>query len=315
MPRTPTQGYAQLTLRSHARVATCLRSGVTRGQLRAQIRSGRWSRPFRGVVVETERMTDQWTLVRAALDLLGDRAVVGDETAARLWGFAAPQPLPVHLLVPTRTRTRSRRGIVLRRASWEPDDVEYLRDVPCTRPERTAIDLARLRRREEALAILDASLRSRLVTRASLDAELERHGGSRGVREVRSLLGIASHKAESAMESILRLRVVDGGLPVPEPQVIVDEAGCRVDLGYREFRVALEFASRTHHESWDAVRGDKQRDRRLSRAGWLVLHFTAGEVWNSPEKVVAEIAAALRNRGWDGNTPGASPSLDSPDGP
>lgn len=175
--------------------------------------------------------------------------------------------------------------------------------MPYTRAERTAIDLARLRRREVGLSILDAALRSRLVSRPSLEAELDRHRGLRGVHQVRSLLPYASPKAESAMESILRLRVIEGGLPVPEPQVVVDEAGSRVDLGYPAFRIALEFASREHHQSWDAVRGDKRRDRRLLRAGWLVLHFTAGEVWNSPEKVVAEIAGALRSRGWDGDSP------------
>lgn len=100
------------------------------------------------------------------------------------------------------------------------------------------------------------------------------------------------------MESLLRLRLIDGGIPAPEPQVVVAQARCRVDLGYPQFQVAIEFAGREHHATWSSVRGDKQPDRRLVHAGWLVLHFTAVELWNQPVAVLAEIAAALRSRGW-----------------
>ncbi len=101
------------------------------------------------------------------------------------------------------------------------------------------------------------------------------------------------------METILRLVMIEGGLPRPVPQYWVEGANARIDLALPQWRLAVEFASRQHHDGWQRVQSDKERDRRLAARGWIVLHFTARDVMRRPDQLVAEVVAALRQQGWN----------------
>ena len=81
--------------------------------------------------------------------------------------------------------------------------------------------------------------------------------------------------AESAMETWLRLAVVDAGFPEPELQVeVVDHAGrflARVDMAWPAARIALEYDG-DHHRERGTFEHDQRRDNAMTVAGWLVLH-------------------------------------------
>src|SRR5699024_10208381 len=100
------------------------------------------------------------------------------------------------------------------------------------------VDLARVLRRMDALPLLDLSLRAGACSRDELLAEDALHARLRGVRQARRLTELADPRAECRQESQLRLLLIDGGLPAPEPQLWVpDQDGVhiyRLDLGYRE---------------------------------------------------------------------------------
>ena len=99
------------------------------------------------------------------------------------------------------------------------------------------------------------------------------------------------------MESQLRLLMVRGGLPRPEPQVsIYDRHGvfvARLDLFYRAANLGVEYDGSAHR---DSLAADARRLNRLLRAGVSVLRYTAGDVYNRPHEVVEEVRAELAAR-------------------
>ncbi|MFI5841741.1 DUF559 domain-containing protein [Catenuloplanes sp. NPDC051500] len=51
-----------------------------------------------------------------------------------------------------------------------------------------------------------------------------------------------------------------------------------------------------HHRDRDTFRKDIARIRRIEQAGWLVLRFTADDVFRTPADTARTIAAARRRR-------------------
>lgn len=84
-------------------------------------------------------------------------------------------------------------------------------------------------------------------------------------------------------------------LPRPEVQVpLHDERGRfigRPDLYYPAHRIGLEFDGGTHR---DSLVEDNRRQNRLLNAGYRLLRFTAADVYNHPDEVIAQVRAALR---------------------
>ncbi len=83
-------------------------------------------------------------------------------------------------------------------------------------------------------------------------------------------------------------------LPRPEAQVPIYDGRRflgRVDLFYRDARLAIEYDGATHK---DSVAEDTRRQNLLLGAGIRLLRFTAGDIYNSPDVVVAQVRRALK---------------------
>jgi hypothetical protein len=84
------------------------------------------------------------------------------------------------------------------------------------------------------------------------------------------------------------------GLRRPEAQVpIYDDAGNlvgRPDLYYPQDRLGLEYDGGTHRLT---LAEDNRRQNRLLDAGVRLLRFTAADIYDSPETVVALVRAQL----------------------
>jgi very-short-patch-repair endonuclease len=124
------------------------------------------------------------------------------------------------------------------------------------------------------------------------------HGQLRGRPRVFAVLSVADPRAESPMESILRVTMVDRGLPRPECQVDVFDADGqfigRLDLAYRRARVGIEYEGDQHRER-TAFRRDLARINAMQAAGWVIVRVTADDIRN-PDKMIAQIRAALAAR-------------------
>jgi very-short-patch-repair endonuclease len=95
------------------------------------------------------------------------------------------------------------------------------------------------------------------------------------------------------METRLRWLLLKAGLPRPEVQrSLHDSQGRfigRADLYYDSSRLVVEFDGGNHR---DRLVEDNRRQNKLMNGGYTVLRFTASDVFNRPDAVVAQVSAA-----------------------
>ena len=139
---------------------------------------------------------------------------------------------------------------------------------------RTLVDLGRVDGREAIMAV-DAALRERTVAVADLERALDLAWRWPGTRRAREVLDLADPRAESPLESLVRLALHDSGFPPPELQVWIGRD--RVDLYWPEHGVVVEADGRvkyTADDRWD----EKKREQRLRRSVRLVERVTWSDV-------------------------------------
>jgi very-short-patch-repair endonuclease len=264
--------------------------------IRRLVRSGRWRRSgCRGVLVDGELPDSPALRLRAAALLVGPDLVACHSTAAALWGFDVLAPATLHFLGPPELANRSRPGIQVHPSSLGTDDAVLVDGVWATPAARTACDVVRLTAPIDGLPTLDAALRSGWCTRDDLSAAAVAQAGLRQVVRLRALVPHADHRAESPMESRMRWRFLDGGLPAPDLQIAIPVDGMRryLDTGWRAQRVAAEYDGLVAHGTREQLREDRRRANQLTGTGWTLLHFTDADVYRRPELMVATVARAL----------------------
>lgn len=270
-------------------------AGGAPGISRHRLAGPGWHRVHRGVRMWHEASLDETTLVRAAALLLPPGAAVAGRSAALLHGVDVRRPdAPVEVVLPREAPFRSRSGIAVRRALLDPGDIVRIDGMPATSGVRTAFDLTRLEGHVEAVVCLDALLHAGVTSAADLEAYVAARPGWRGVRHARRALDRSDGRAESPMESRLRLILSDGGLPPPvvnEP--VTDSSGrflARPDL--RIGSVLIEYDGAVHRDAPVFVR-DLARQNRLVHEGFVVLRYTAEDVLRRPSVIVTQVRAAL----------------------
>lgn len=251
--------------------------GMSRQRARTLVGRRLWQAPRRGVVaplaIDTPG-TDGFLLARRAHALAATAEalvhrdhVVSAMSGAVLHGLPVVAQLGRPVLTSAIPDNLGRTGQVLvRGAELYAEDVTRWFGTPVTTVARTVIDMARLDRRD-GIAAADAALREGLVSRAELTAALEIHRGWPGVRQARDVVALADPRAESPLESVLRLALLDDGFPVPELQVEI--AGFEVDMLFRKQRLILEADGRLKYTG-DALWREKRREQVLRRLDYQV---------------------------------------------
>jgi hypothetical protein len=218
-------------------------------------------------------------------------------TAAGLYGFDTEDDVALHVINPPRCQLRSAEGLVVHRREGAPLTVVDGR--PATAPSWTAVEVARSLRRPRALATLDAALRTRTCERADLWRAACKQAGRRGIVAVRDLIPLADPRAESPMESELRLIILDAGLPTPTLQYeVVDGNGelRRLDLAWPEYRLAVEYDGVPWHSGADALRRDRIRQVALQDIDWLAIPVMFDDVRHRSADIVARIDQQMSRR-------------------
>lgn len=170
-----------------------------------------------------------------------------------------------------------------------------------TTPARTAFDLGRRLPREEALPILDALCAATGISARDIAAVARDHPGARGARQLANLTPLVDAGAESPPESLTRLLLIDRGLPVPTTQLVVrDPYGtfiARLDMGWKEWRVAVEYDG-AHHWTDSAQRAkDIDRLAVLESLGWRIVRVSATLLRHRPHTILDRIHNALHAQG------------------
>ncbi|GAA2609847.1 type IV toxin-antitoxin system AbiEi family antitoxin domain-containing protein [Dactylosporangium fulvum] len=235
------------------------------------------------------------TELRALFLRLPDDVLLSHWSAAHVYGFAG-QPDRVHVMVPAGLARPEISGVVTHEAVVPVLDPVLIGGIPVVPPARAAIDLAKLQRRLDAIATLDAALRVGVCDAADLAGEVCRHSGLKGVRQARELVPLADGRAACAQESHLRLMLFDGKLPSPEPQFwILDDEGVgryRLDLAYPRHRVGLEYDGASHLEPM-TFRRDRTRMNWLADRGWVMRYFTADDLYKHPAALLSTVRSLL----------------------
>jgi hypothetical protein len=169
--------------------------------------------------------------------------------------------------------------------------------LPCTPPRRTAADLLRWQPPFMGLAAMDAMTHRGLVTMEEVAATLEPLAGQRHVARARQLLAWCEPLTESFGESWLRLRLLEADFPRPEAQIwVADQDGVlagRLDLGYRDKRVGIEYDGEEFHAGEAERRHDSVRRDRFATLSWTVIGVGRGDVLGSSPRLELGVGELL----------------------
>lgn len=248
-------------------------------------------------------------------------------TAAAIWGL--PRPPDVRRTSRRRSGTvaadmlevaivdgegglRGNRGDVLARRWRVPRDhvTRGPRGEPVTDPLRTAIDCARGYELALALGPLDAALRlvvsqgtSLAQARRSLRARCAEIAGGHGISAVARALAHADPLAESLLESVVRGRIIEAGLPTPYVQVpLIGASGkhYRVDMALDlpgdpecSYRLIIEADGLAKYVRAEDLAQEKRRQHDLERKGHTFVRALFGEALWTPAVFTDDIARYL----------------------
>jgi hypothetical protein len=258
----------------------------------------------RRVLVEPRRAADFHTRAAAALLCAGPEAALTGHTSLAMHGCSAADQAPIHVLLPYhRKQWRPRAGVTVHQGGFGPEDVTELGWFRATTADHALAEvLCRGERRmglacaDQTFALLEERLRAEF--RSEVEHRIATRVDSRGRRQARVLLDLATGLPESPPESWLLLALFDAGLPVPVPQFpILTFAGFekyRLDFAWPELRVAVEYDGYEAHE--DRRDRDEARDADLRRRGWVVIRADVDDL-RDPSRVIAAVRAAFRMRG------------------
>ncbi len=173
-------------------------------------------------------------------------AAFSDETAAALMMLPVPRTRDVvHVTVGVGTCVPRRRGIAGHVRQLRAEDLAVVHGLCVVTAACTFVHLAAVLSRAALVGLGDAILRASLATTAELLSAVDANRGRRGCVRARELIPILDAKAESVMESVLRLLLLDAGFPAPEVNAnVYDSYGqflARADLLYRAAKVIIEY--------------------------------------------------------------------------
>lgn len=194
-------------------------------------------------------------------------------------------------------------GIVIHRDNLRDEEVCAMRGIAVTTPARTAFDLGRRKGLTGALIRVDALANATGLEVSDVGSLIQRHPGVRGLVQLRRILLLMDAGAESPQETRTRLLLVRSGLPKPETQIrILDRFNCpfaRLDMGYRELKVAIEFDGAQHWTDPAQRTADIDRHAELAALGWQIVRVSSDLLRYRPDVVVVRVCTALREAGAD----------------
>lgn len=287
--------------------------GLSRWGVSKRAERGRFHRVHRGVYAVGHRAPNLHARFMAAVLACGDGAVLSHGSAAVLWELLKPLGGPIHVSVPTTAGLRSRKGIRVHRCPAlahcptldprAPRPLPHLpspnstrRDEPSSSPSysqqlggrggrftthRLGIPITTIHRTIEDLERSVPLFPPSLLRRAKRQAEL------RGIH----LIGVDRIRTRSDLEDAFLALWRRHHLPTPETNVKVGR--WEVDFLWRPQRLAVEADFFGYHRGSVAFEDDHARDLDLRSEGLAVLRYTDTQVDAEPERIAAEVAAAL----------------------
>jgi hypothetical protein len=290
-PPVPPPAAVPTELRQTAfRGSTALRSGLLTPR---QLRGISWRRLLPDVYVHRDVPVTHELRAEAATIRLPEAVVTGC-SAAVLWGVELAGPDDdVEVTVPPSHGPVRVPGLRVRRARVAAQDRWHRCGLPVTTAAATAVRVAALLPRDDAVVAVDQLLATGVIDLQRLRAYASAARGP-GSARARAVAALADGLAESPQETRLRLLIGNSPLPAPVAQYRVLVNGrflARVDFAWPELKVAVEYDGLWHAEPGQFAR-DRRRLNLLREAGWRVVFVTAADMYQL-DQLLARIATAL----------------------
>lgn len=238
--------------------------------------------------------------VLAPILAIGGRTMASHVTAAALHGLPGFGRGTPEISV-ARAGDRRRQGLIVHTST----DLErctrvIVEGVPTTDIARTLLDVGRRVGDQRLLRAIEWSRRADKTDWSSLISTLAHHArrGRPGIRRLRRVITANMDRDEvtdSDFELLVLALLAEAGLPTPVLHHEVLDGGrfvAEVDLAYPALRIAIELDGAVHLQP-EVRELDLRKQNDLVLAGWTVLRFTYDRFRSHPERVVAEIRAAL----------------------
>ncbi len=269
-----------------------------RQEVAARVRHGRWRRVGRGTYVTPATADDRRKVALARIvgahRQLRGAHVFGHDSAALLWGLPLwSDPSCVHVYQAHRPGAGRDPGISRHLGRVAPDEATRVAGLPVTSLQRTVLDCTRTMLPLAGLVVADAGLRAGARPDEILRMIAEDPAG-RGMARARAILEIADAGAESAQESAVRFVLLRAGLPQPLTQVRIETrlGTFWADLGWKEWRILVEYDGRPKYADPDASMREKRRHDAILEAGWRILRVTREDL-RTPGLLVARVRRLL----------------------
>lgn len=290
--------------------------GVDPGVLRTMVASRHWTRLRHGIYVNAhylDAMSDdpqQRHVIDVAAVLLSapDRASAFGPSAAVLHALPIPRGWPRRVDV-VRPRGMDRRlaGEQTRRALDVPevrvrdhrlDDLALTtrRGLSVVGKPLAAFSAAAEFSMEWAVATLDAAAWQDPQALAEMERMVPMWPALKGVGTLRRAIPLVRCGAQSPLESISRVRLLERHLPEPRLQRRFDDHLGLVgftDMTWDDAKVIGECDGLEKYSTIDDVRAEKIREDRLRALGFVTVRWTWAEIMTNPDAVVGRIRAAM----------------------
>ncbi len=276
-----------------------LGGGVTEDALRHRIRSGGpWQRLLPGVYVTvTGQPTSEQRLIAAML-YAGPVSYITGPAALRNYRIRGPATEIVDVLVPMGRERVSRDFVAIHRTRRIPQ--QWMADGPLrlALAARAVADTVRkLDRLSDARAVVGSAVQKNRCTITQLAAELAA-GPIRGSAHLRAVLAEVADGVRSAAEGDFHALIKRSDLPPPMFNARLFADGVLlgiVDAWWPAAGLAVEIDPREWHFEPGAWEATMRRHAKLTAAGIFVIHASPQQIRTEPDRIVRDIAAALRN--------------------
>jgi very-short-patch-repair endonuclease len=289
--------------------AEAIAAGVTPQRLRASDLDA----PFHGIRIAEPTAAGDPPSLRRQCETIAPRLrpfqFFSHETALALIGAPLPQwpHLPgIHVSAHRPAREPRTRGVIGHRLQTRESAAIFIGGLPVEHPARAWRQVGRQWIVDDLVAAADfliARRRRPLATIEDLRDEVRVMGDVAG-RRLTQALRDAREGSESPEETRLRLVITRNGLPEPELNWDLRDAGgrliARLDLAYPSLRVGVEYDGRVHADDHRQFEADADRWSAIARAGWTHVRVLRHHMRGRPPRAVDMVREALRSAGWSG---------------
>lgn len=276
--------------------------GVTRSWISRHAARGAFVRRARGVYVLAGTPDTARQRLMVHLLAAGDGAFGTGDSALALWCPELILPGRPVLAVPRDCGYQSTDAMVWRSSDLELAKPGVVDGIPVVGVARALLDAAASCSADALETRIDACRRHLPLSMGALVEALHAHArpGRPGITVFRQALrSLQREVTDSEFERLVIRDLRHAGVPEPRLHHLVRLPGedpIELDLDWPGLRLDVELDGGDHVDRARRAQRDRQRDRLLQAAGWLVPRYTWNDYVSDRNGMIAEIAAFVAQR-------------------